>query len=71
MGELRRKPSNPERIAEFLHRMKVNQKIRTYYYRLYDFVQLLYRRIYDESPVKVIQTKKHWSSKLDHVLEEE
>ena len=42
---------NPERIAEFLHRMNVDQKIRTYYCRLYDSVQLLYRRIYDESPV--------------------
>ena len=30
----------------------------------------MYRRIYDESPVTVIQAEKHWSSKLDHVLEE-
>ena len=25
----------------------------------------------DESPLTVIQAEKHWSSKLDHVLEEE
>ena len=27
---------NPEKISEFLQRMKVDQKFRTYYYRLYD-----------------------------------
>ena len=34
-------------------------------------MRLLYRRIYDETLVTVIQSEKHWSSKLDHVLEEE
>ena len=62
--KLRRKPSNPERIAEFLHRMMVDQKIRTYYCRLYDSVRLLYRRIYDESDVTVIQADKYWSTSL-------
>ena len=50
----------PAKISEFLQRMKVNQKFRSYYYRLYD-----------KSPGTVIQAEKHWSSKLDHVLEEE
>ena len=62
---------NPEKISEFLQRMKVDQKFRIYYYMLYDSLRLLYRKIYDESPVTVIQTEKHWPSKLDHVLEEE
>ena len=61
---------NPEKISEFLHRMKMDQKFRTYYYGLYDSLRLLYRRIYDESTVMVIQAEKYWSSKLDHVLEE-
>ena len=26
---------------------------------------------YDETPVTVVQAEKHWSSKLDHVLDEE
>ena len=59
---------NQEKISEFLQRMKVDQKFRTYYYELYDSLRLLYRRIYDESPVMVIQAEKHWSSKLDHIL---
>ena len=62
---------NPEKISDFLQRMKVDQKFRTYYYGLYDSLRLLYRRIYDETPVTVIQAEKHWSSKLDHVLDEE
>ena len=62
---------NPEKISEFLQRMKVDQKFRTYYYELYDSLRLLYRRIYDESLVTVILAEKHWSCKLDHVLEEE
>ena len=63
---------NPEKIDEFLHRMKVDQKFRTYYYGLYNSLQLLYRRVYDESLVTVIQAEKHWSSKLDHhVLKKE
>ena len=51
--------------------MKDDQKFRTYYYRMYDLLRLLYRRIYDESPVTIIQAEKHWLSKLDHGLEEE
>ena len=46
---------NPNRISEFRHRMKIDQKFRTYYYGLYDSLRLLYRRIYDESSVMVIQ----------------
>ena len=61
---------NPEKIADFLRRMKGDQKFRTYYYRLYDSLRLLYRGIYDKSPVTVIQAEKHWSSKFDHILEE-
>ena len=60
---------NLEKISEFLHRMKVDKIFRSYYYGMYDM--LLYRRIYDESSVIVIQTEKHWSSKLDCILEEE
>ena len=41
------------------------------YYGLYDSLRLLYRRIYDESLVIVIQAEKNWSSKLDYVLKEE
>ena len=59
---------NPETISEFLHRMKVDQKFRSYYYSLFDFLKMLYRKIY--SLVIVIQADMHWSSKLDHVLEE-
>ena len=62
---------NPKKISAFLQRMKVNQKFRTYGFRFYDALRLLYRRIYDESLETVIQVEKHWSSKLDHVLEEE
>ena len=62
---------NPEKISEFLQRMKVDQRCRTYYYGLYASLRLLYRRQYDETPVTVVQAKKHWSSKLDHVLDEE
>ena len=58
---------NPEKIFAFLQMMKVDQKFRTYYF---DSLRLLYRRIYDESLVTVIQAEKHWSSKLDYVLEE-
>ena len=61
----------PEKISEFLRRMKADQKFRSYYYGLYDSSRLLYRRIYDKSPVTVILVEKHWSSKLDYVLEEE
>ena len=62
---------NPEKISEFFNRMKVDQKFRSYFYRLYDSLRFLYRRIYDECTVTVIQAEKHWSSKLDHILEEE
>ena len=51
--------------------MKVDKIFRSYYYGLYDSLRLLFRRIYDEPPLNVIQAEKHWSSKLDHVLEEE
>ena len=61
----------PENISEFLQRMKVDQKFRSYYYGLYDSLRLLYRRIYYEFPVKIIQAEKHWSSKLDQFLKEE
>ena len=62
---------NPEKISEFLQRLKDDQKFRTYYHGLYDSLRLLYRRIYDESLVRVIQAEKRRSSKLDHVLKEE
>ena len=62
---------NPEKISEFLHRMKVDKIFRSYYYGLYDSLRLLYRRIYDESSVIVIQAEKHWTTKLDHVLKEQ
>ena len=51
--------------------MMVDQMFRTYYYGMYDSLRLLYRRIYDESPMAVIQAEKLWSSKLDQVLDEE
>ena len=54
---------NPEKSSEFLHRMKVDKIFRSYYYGLYDSFRLLYRRIYDESPVIVIQAEKHWKCK--------
>ena len=62
---------NPEKISDFLHRMKVDKIFRSHYYGLYDSLRLLYRRIYDKSSVIVIQAEKHWSSKLDHILKEE
>ena len=31
----------PEKISDFLQRMKVDQRFRTYYYGLYDFLRLL------------------------------
>ena len=62
---------NPEKISEFLQRIKVDKKFRTCHYGFYDSLRLLYRRIYDETPVMVIQAEKHWLSKLDHVIEEE
>ena len=33
---------NPEKISEFLQRMKVDQRFTTYYYGLYDSLRLLY-----------------------------
>ena len=62
---------NLEKISEFLQRMNVEQRFRSFYYKLYDSLRLLYRRIYDESHVRVIQAETHWLSKLDHFLEEE
>ena len=58
-------------ISEFLHRMKIDQRFRTYYYGLYDSLRLLFRRSYDVTPVTVVQAEKHWSQKLNHVLDEE
>ena len=37
--------------------MKVDQRFRTYYYGLYGSLRLLYRRIYDETPVTVVQAE--------------
>ena len=62
---------NPKKSSEFLQRMKVDQKFKSYYYGLYDSLRLLYRRIYYESLVTVIQAEKDWSRKLDHFLEDE
>ena len=62
---------NPEKISEFLLRIKVDKIFSSYYFGLYDSLRLLYRRIYDEFSGIVIQAEKHWSSKLDHVLDEE
>ena len=62
---------NPEKISEFLHRMKVDKIFRSYYHGMYDSLRLLYRRIFYESLVVVIQAEKHWITKLDCVLEEE
>ena len=62
---------NPEKIYEFLQSMKVDQRFRSYYYRLYDSLRLLYRRIYNESLMTVIQAENNWSSKLDDILKEE
>ena len=62
---------NPEKISEFLQRMKVDKIFRSCYFGLYDSLRLLFRRIYDKSSVIVIQAEKCWSSKLNHVLEEE
>ena len=61
---------NPEKISEFPPRMKVDKIFRSYYHGLYDSIQLLYRRIYDEFLLIVIQSEKHWETKLDHELEE-
>ena len=63
--------SQPREDLEFLQRMKVDQRFRTYYYGLYDSLRLLYRRVYNETPATVIQAEKNWSSKLDHVLDKE
>ena len=62
---------NPEKISEFLQRMRVDQRFRIYYYGLYDSLRFLYRRIYDEQPLVVVQAYKHWSNKVAHVLSEE
>ena len=62
---------NPEKISEFLLRIKVDKIFSSYYFGLYDSLRLLFRRIYDKSSVIVIQAEKCWSSKLNHVLEEE
>ena len=62
---------NLEKISEFLHRMKVDKIFRSYYYGLYDSLRLLNRSIYNKSSVIVIQAERHWTNKLDHVLEEE
>ena len=35
---------NPEKIFEFLHRMKVDKIYRSYYYVLYDSLRLLHKR---------------------------
>ena len=56
---------NPEKISDFLHRMKVDKIFRSHYYGLYDSLRLLYRRTYDKSLVIVIQAAKHWSSIRD------
>ena len=34
-------------------------------------MRLLYRRIYDAAQVDVVQAEKHWSCKIDHVLDKE
>ena len=57
---------NIEKISEFLHKMKVDKVFRYYYHDgLYDSISLLYRRIYDESLLIVIQAEKHWKTKHD------
>ena len=53
---------NPEKISEFLHRMKVDKIFRSYYHGLYDSLRLLYRRIFDKSLLIVIQAEKHWET---------
>ena len=61
---------NPEKISEFLHRMKIDKIFRSYYHILYDSLRLFYRKIYDEPSKTVIQAEKHWTTKFDLVLEE-
>ena len=62
---------NPERISKFLHRMKIDSIFRTYYHGLYDFIRLLYKRIFEKHSPIVIQSEKQWSYRIDYVLEEE
>ena len=57
---------NPEKISEFLHWMKVDKIFRSYYHGLYDSLRL----IFNTSSVVVIQAEKHWTTKLNHVLED-
>ena len=56
---------NPEKISEFLHRMKVDKIFRSYYHGLYDSLCLLYRRIFDKPSLVVVQSEKQWTWRID------
>ena len=62
---------NPEKISEFLNRMKTDSRFRGYYHSVYDAVRLLHKRIFDEPSEVIEESEKHWSSKLEIALEEE
>ena len=62
---------NPEKISEFLNRMKIDSRFRLYYHSVYDAVRLLHKKIFDFSSEVIVESERKWSLKLEIALNEE
>ena len=59
------------KISEFLTRMKIDSRFRTYYNSVYDAIRLLHKRIFDVSSDVIVESERIWRSKLEIALDEE
>ena len=62
---------NPEKITEFLNRMKKDSRFRSHYHGVYDAIRLLHKRVFDFSSDVVVASENKWKSKLEIALDEE
>ena len=60
---------NPEKITEFLNRMKKDSRFRLYYHGVYDAVRLLHKRIFDFPSDVVVASENKWKTKLEIALD--
>ena len=51
--------------------MKTDSRFRAYYHSVYDAVRLLHKRIFGVPSEVIVESEKHWTSKLEVALDEE